>query len=182
MIKTLPKHLKFVHRLITRWLAPLWPLLVVTWVSCYLLPVPGKKVGLPRTGGEFYPFSSFPMYSTNEEKTYMVFLTDDEGNPIGAQAVFGVRTSSLKKDYHRELNELARSIGMKQYDMSPEEKEPAARDTLEYLIHERAPDRAKASGLKAVRMVDRRIFWRKGKLVHEDGVVGRVEIPSGEDA
>lgn len=152
--------------------SPLLPLLIVTWVSCYLLPVTREQAGPPRTGGEFFPLSSFPMYSSNGEKTYMVYLTDGDGNPIAAQKVFGVRTSSLKKDYDRELSKLGGST----YDKTVEEKEPAGRSTLEYLVRDRAADRARDSGLKAVQLVDMRIYRREGRLVKESEVVARVEI------
>lgn len=168
--------LKRYHQKLTNGFAPMLPLIIVTLVSCYWLPVVGKKVGIPRAGGEFYPLSSFPMYSTPQPRAYLVYLVDGEGNEIGSQTAFGVRVSSLTKDYHRELNQLDKK-GKSQYDLNAEQKTPAGQDVLEHLVFKRSPERAKQSGLKAVQMVDRRLYLRNGKIEVVEHIVGRVEIP-----
>ena len=38
---------------------------------------------------ENYPFSHFPMYSRNSEKTYVIYITDGKDRPIVYREQFG---------------------------------------------------------------------------------------------
>lgn len=174
-MKGLPEILRKRYRQFALGLAPLLPLMIVTLVSVYLLPVDGKDYEPPRAGGEFFPLSSFPMYATFDPKTYLVFLEDGEGNPVGVEAVLGLRSSALKKDYDRELRRLQDRIGKKHWEMSADEKKPAALDTLNHIVREYG-DRHTAAKLTALELIDRRIFLRDGELVFETESIARIEI------
>ncbi len=142
------------------------PLLVAFTVVCvFCLP-----------GGEFFPLSSFPMYSRNKAKSYMVYLRDGEGNPIGSQRSLGVRTGHLKKDYERELNRLVDQFGISDYEMSAEQRRPAAENVLRYLVTRRAPERAAGLGTDAIELVDVRIERKEGRIKLREEVVGRVPV------
>lgn len=52
---------------------------------------------------EFYPFSSFPMYSKFSANPSYLYLTDAEGAPIACQARLGIRASEIKKIYDKEV-------------------------------------------------------------------------------
>ena len=49
---------------------------------------------------ENYPFSNFPMYSSFNNRTYYLYLTDARGNPIKTRQ-FGLSSSGLKKIFDR---------------------------------------------------------------------------------
>ncbi|MFT5468915.1 MAG: hypothetical protein ACI8UO_004028 [Verrucomicrobiales bacterium] len=159
-----PEKIKSRYRQFALGLAPLLPLIVITLISVYLLPVDGKDYEPPRAGGEFFPLSSFPMYSTIDPQTYMVYLTDAEGKPIGAQAVFGIRTSAIKKNYDKKLRRLEGKLGKKHWKMTPDEKAPAALETLEFIFREYGSKGEEASETASIALVDMRIYWRDGNL------------------
>ncbi len=57
---------------------------------------------------ENYPFSNFPMYSSFNNRTYYLYLTDALGKPIKTRQ-FGLSSSGLKKIFDRyRRQELAR--------------------------------------------------------------------------
>jgi hypothetical protein len=49
---------------------------------------------------ENYPFSNFPMYSSFNNRTYYLYLTDAQGNAIKTRR-FGLSSSGLKKIFDR---------------------------------------------------------------------------------
>ncbi len=55
---------------------------------------------------EFYPLSSFSMYSTFSDNPFCVYLTDGSGKMLGSLTQLGVFASDLKKTYERELKEI----------------------------------------------------------------------------
>ncbi|MEO8440004.1 MAG: hypothetical protein ABI540_07250 [Spartobacteria bacterium] len=61
---------------------------------------------------ENYPFSNFPMYSSFNNRTYFLYLTDAEGEAIQTRQ-FGLSSSGLKKIFdryrRRELDRFKRS-------------------------------------------------------------------------
>lgn len=158
----------------------LWLVVFFTVWCVYLLPVDDRSSAGDVTlgvGGEMFPFSSFPMYSRNKSKSYIVYLRDDQGNPVGTEGALGVRSSVLKKDYDAELKKIKKATGIKSdYSMTPEQKRPAAESMLKYLITERSPDRVKALGTTSLELVDLRIIRKDGKLTKDEAVVGKVVI------
>lgn len=49
---------------------------------------------------ENYPFSNFPMYSSFSSKTYFLYLSDADGQPLKTRE-FGLSSSGLKKIFDR---------------------------------------------------------------------------------
>ena len=61
---------------------------------------------------EFYPFSSFSMYSDFSDSTYYIWLADQDGKPFPARALNSrgnISTSQIKKIYARKLDVLKNS-------------------------------------------------------------------------
>ena len=83
---------------------------------------------------EFFPFSSFPMYSGFSPRPFVVYVADGEGKPFAANHDFLVRTSILKKDYERRLKAIKKETGVSLEDLTPEEKRPAGEATLHHLV------------------------------------------------
>jgi hypothetical protein len=52
---------------------------------------------------ENYPFSHFPMYSRNSEKTYVVHITDGEDKPIVFRQQFGRSVIRVKKIFDKAV-------------------------------------------------------------------------------
>ena len=63
-------------------------------------PRDGKKY--PR--GEFYPLSSYPMYSSFRGRDYYFYLADGEGEAVPCKA-FGITAPKLKKRFKSELKD-----------------------------------------------------------------------------
>jgi hypothetical protein len=81
---------------------------------------------------ENYPFSNFPMYSSFNNRTYYLYLTDAQGKPIKTRQ-FGLSSSGLKKIFDRyRRQELARfqKSGSERVRLA---EESAARLLLNYL-------------------------------------------------
>ena len=83
--------------------------------------------------GEFYPFSSFPMYSKFDDRTYLVFLKNAEGDPLPTVPAMGMPASAMKKRYGAELKELKKKYKGSHFDWSTEQKTEAGEATLAYL-------------------------------------------------
>eukprot|EP01102_Stenamoeba_stenopodia_P000140 TRINITY_DN10107_c0_g1_i1.p1 TRINITY_DN10107_c0_g1~~TRINITY_DN10107_c0_g1_i1.p1 ORF type:complete len:628 (+),score=112.24 TRINITY_DN10107_c0_g1_i1:160-2043(+) len=63
-----------------------WKFMVLLLIICYNIQ-------------EFYPFSHFPMYASNNEETELLFVTDYEDHALPFLTYFATRTTSLKKYY-----------------------------------------------------------------------------------
>ncbi len=83
---------------------------------------------------EFFPFSSFPMYSGFSPRPFVVYVADAEGTPLAANHEFGVRTSILKKVYEGKLKAIKKASGVSLEKLTPEQKRPAGEATLHHLV------------------------------------------------
>ncbi len=80
--------------------------------------------------GEQYPFSNFPMYSNMEDHTYLLYITDENGQPIPLMTAYGMRTSILKKFFHTEARKIAKKSGKSMSTMDPQAFEPAGQAAI----------------------------------------------------
>ena len=117
---------------------------------------------------EFYPLSSFPMYSKFDERTYLTYLRGPDGKALGTVPAVGMYSSQLKKRYGAELNDLKEKYKGSHYDWSIEQKTEAGRATLEWLKTERETKLP-----ENVELVDLRIFLKNGEIVREEQVVAK---------
>jgi hypothetical protein len=90
---------------------------------------------------EFYPLSSFPMYSKFSSNPIYVYLTDVNDDPIACHKRLGVLASELKKKYDKELRIVAKREGTTSISkLAPRLKAEAGMVTLRWLRKERATE------------------------------------------
>ena len=117
---------------------------------------------------EFYPLSSFPMYSKFDNRTYICYLRDADGNELPTVKSTGIYASELKKRYGDELKNLKKEQDYKgsHFDWTTERKAEAGSEALAYLKEfEKVPQN--------VELIDRRLYLRNGKIEFEESVVGK---------
>lgn len=83
---------------------------------------------------EFYPLSSFPMYSSFSPATNYVYLTNAEDAPLPAYPMTGSVSSALKKAYLDHLRQLKAKLKIPMHRMTPEQKKPAGDALLAELL------------------------------------------------
>lgn len=138
----------------------LWPLIILTWISVYALPDDEEPYEFPEIGGEFFPLSSYPMYSKNGSWTYLVYITDENGEPIPTETKLGRRTSSLKKIYAARLKKIQKSLDLGSIrDLTVEQKAPAGQEVLRHLAVENqiSSIMTRQTGAKELRLMEIRI-------------------------
>jgi hypothetical protein len=119
---------------------PFKTLLVMGLLSFVLVDYPPLKLTFAHTKdmvkkAEFYPLSSFSMYSTFSETPFLVFITDGAGQKIAIDSALKTHASELKKNYEMRLKALKKqgSLPGKLTDLPLAIKAEAGRDTLELL-------------------------------------------------
>lgn len=141
-----------------------WPVLWVTTTLCLLI-------------GENYPFSNYPMYATFSDATYMVYITDQDGKPIPVFDTFGMRTSILKKIYHKEALKALRRNRRRMQQLEAEHLAEAGHVALVRLVSHRndmAPHR-----YQALNLVHLNIVMEEGKIVRKPMTVATMTLASG---
>src|SRR5215470_18604861 len=84
--------------------------------------------------GEWYPFSSFPMYSRFAPQAWYVFVTDGSDQVVPTQPYFGVSAMPLRRMFE------TRALALRAAGASVQEAETqAAVDLLRYLRAEARP-------------------------------------------
>jgi hypothetical protein len=119
---------------------PFKTLLATGLLSFVLVDYPPLKLSFAHTKdmvkkAEFYPFSSFSMYSTFSETPFLVFVTDGTGQKIAIDTALKTHASELKKTYEVRLKALKKRAFLdgRLTDVPMELKAEAGRDTLELL-------------------------------------------------
>lgn len=131
-------------------------------------------MGLCWIAGEFYPFSSFPMYSKFDDRTYLVYLKSADGEPLPTVETISMVSSQLKKRYGAELHELKPVYGGSHYDWTTEQKRAAGEQTLAYLRDTFAPAAFADGALDGLLLVDVRLEIRDGKLETSEATIARL--------
>ena len=90
---------------------PFKTLLVMGLLSFVLVDYPPLKLTFAHTKdmvkkAEFYPLSSFSMYSTFSETPFLVFITDGAGQKIAIDSALKTHASELKNTYEMRLKAL----------------------------------------------------------------------------
>ena len=138
--------------------------MVLAMAACYLAK-------------EFYPLSSFPMYSKFDDRTYLAYVKSAEGNPLATVPTFHlVASAELKKAYGNELEKLKKQYKGSHFDWSVEQKRAAGEATLAYLRDTRSPEAFKDDKLAGLQLVDLRIFLVNGKLTTSEEVVAQLPV------
>jgi len=153
-----------------RGLTSLTPL-IVAMLLCWV-------VGRSEKGdkdAEFYPLSSFPMYSKFDDKTYLTYLKASDGTPLGTVPAVNMVASQLKKRYGDELDDLKKQHKGSHFDWSVEQKGPAGLATLQYLRDTHSPGSFAEGKLKGVRLIDVRLFLKDGRITREEQEVAQLD-------
>lgn len=84
--------------------------------------------------GEEYPFSNFPMYSKLDDESDVLFITDQQDQPLPIQILFGTSSSTQKKVYMAELRRICNAHQRDSREALPEEQRQAGEKMLEKLM------------------------------------------------
>jgi hypothetical protein len=131
-------------------------------------------MGICYLAGEFYPLSSFPMYSKFDDRTYLVYLKNSGGSPLPTVPTISMVSSQLKKRYGAELEVLKEKHKGSHFDWSVEQRREAGDLTLKYLEDTFAPQAFEGGKLDGVRLIDVRIRMEDGKLTKTEQMVGQL--------
>jgi hypothetical protein len=128
--------------------------------------------------GEFYPFSNFPMYSSFEPDTYLVFITDLEDKPLPISTVFATSASDVKKTYDRKLGELKPRApkGTRKVNLPAPLKKEAADATLAALVKRVSPS-PHLAGKTGLRLHQVDIHYDGDQLSQRSTPVGEISLP-----
>ena len=148
------------------------PLIALVLLTAWLIPRLTRKTEKP---GEWYPFSNFPMYSSFEDFTYYVFVTDLHDKPIALSAVFGASTSNVKKAYDRKLTNSKKASGSKlrRTDLPLEIRSVAAREVLT-LLAANAAKQPEVRALGGLRLHQVDIGFSDGAMTKKTAAVGEI--------
>lgn len=119
---------------------PFKTLLVFGILSFVLVDYPPLKVYLASDSdmvkkAEFYPLSSFSMYSTFSETPFLVFITNSSGDKVAIDSSLKTHASELKKTYEIRLKALKKKLSLpgKITDLPMDVKAEAGQETLTLL-------------------------------------------------
>lgn len=130
-------------------------------------------MGLCYLSGEFYPLSSFPMYSKFDDRTYLVYLKSRDGKALPSVATVSMVSSQVKKRYGAELEDLKEFYSGSHFDWTADQKREAGKKTLRYLSETFAPQAFADGKLDGVRLIDVRVRMKDGKLETSEEEVGQ---------
>ncbi len=99
---------------------------------------------------EQFPFSNFPMYSRISEEADVVFVTDQDDQPLPMKALFKTSSATSKKMYKKELAEITNPLGRDSELATAEERRQAGAEVLD-LLNGRLVQRAVPEGVTALR-------------------------------
>ncbi len=146
---------KNVTTTLRRWLAPLAAFFGVV-LGCLALE-------------EEYPFSHFPMYSRFPSQSYYLYIADGAGEPLPLQKMTHIVTSRLKKPFDRMLRDVAKEVGTRKSQLSPEQCEGAGEDTLQQLFkNSPAFGQTALRDASPVRLYRARIVMEEGKITEPE--------------
>lgn len=125
---------------------------------------------------ENYPFSHFPMYSNFTDYDYVVYVADQNGDPLPLEYVsLGTRTARLKKQYNTFINDIRKTIKNqdgstpRKQDLSVEQRRPAGEKALGWLwrtIQSKSTDRLE--GVTELQIYQIPIYRENGRIVAPD--------------
>jgi hypothetical protein len=144
-------------------------------LMAFLIPWLTRKTDKP---GEFYPFSNFPMYASFTPDTYLVYITDQNDQPIPIKTLLGTSASDVKKTYDQKLNDLKSRApkGVRRAQLPLPLKNEAANATLQ-AVASKIDLAAKLPDVKALRLYQTDISYRDDLLQQATERVGEISLP-----
>jgi hypothetical protein len=125
---------------------------------------------------EFYPLSSFPMYSAFTDRTYYVYVTDGGGEPLGFTTTFGTRAADVRKFYSARLRDTKEATGTDIGEMSPGDKREAGDAALRHLVEVLWRDRPGDPGFGALQLHEVVIEKAPGRVTSTEQLVGALTL------
>jgi hypothetical protein len=166
-------------------LLPFKTLLLVVFLCYVKVQREPLSVALDTTA-EFYPLSSFPMFSTFADNARYVHLADGEGEPV-LPSVYNSSTGSLSKSYRKYLLKEKKKKGQTFDELALLQRRAAGDQLLRDLRESVAPaafENGTKQHLRLYEVVLRRDA--EGKLVREREMVGEyvgtLAVTGGVDA
>ena len=127
---------------------------------------------------EFYPLSHFPMYSEFGSYDYVLFLADQDGNPLPLEILTdGIRTARLKKKFNGELGKVRDQIGKQKgkkpdkEDMTAEQMAPAGKTALDWVVTRLGETRKLPASVTTVKLCHVGISYNDGKILRSEPAV-----------
>ena len=131
---------------------------------------------------ENFPFSHFPMYSSFSDYSYYIYFTDGKGEPVPILDLSGHKTSGLKKIYDKRLEKdrekmEKEGVAIEGFRfMTREQREPAAKYTLQWIYDNTKENRKAALGARRpLRLHHMHLRYEAGKTVEESEFIA--ELP-----
>lgn len=148
---------------------------VIVVLMAFVIPWLTRKTDKP---GEFYPFSNFPMYASFSRDTYLVYITDENDQPIPIKTSLATSASDVKKTYDRKLNDLKSRApkGVRRAQLPLPLKNEAANATLQAVVSKVDPQ-TKIPGVKALRLYQTDISYHDDVLQQSTQRVGEITLP-----
>lgn len=116
---------------------PFGTLVTLGALSFVLVDYPPLRIRYVHTpemvrSAEFYPLSSFSMYSTFSDQPFTVYVTHHD-EPVAIEHTLKSHASELKKTYEAKLKALRAKRGGRILDLPAADREEAGRETLRLL-------------------------------------------------
>ncbi len=114
---------------------------------------------------EQFPFSNFPMYSNFDAEASVVYIANQQGQPIGMDETFRSGSSTAKKAYKKELGKIVKPRDPNA-DTTAEERGKAGAIVLGDWFANMKRDKLPA-GTTAIRLYRRNFELKNGKLLDD---------------
>ena len=112
---------------------------------------------------EQFPFSNFPMYSNINDEADVVYVTNQNDEPLAMKALFKTSSGTAKKSFNTELKKLTNPHGRPSEEATPLERAQAGKTLLDMLVS-RLEKPVLPQGTTALR------FYRRTFKAGESGV------------
>jgi hypothetical protein len=148
-------------------------------LMAFVIPEGMKALRMEKPG-EWYPFSNFPMYATFTADTYLVFITDQDDQPLPIKHLLGTAASDVKKTYDRKLAQLKSRgpKGARKLDLPLDLRREAGAETLLAVV-KTIPDAAKLpASTTALRLHEVTLSYQEGRIHQGATAVGEIPFPA----
>lgn len=128
-----------------------------------------------------FPLSDFPMYGDFPDRTYYVYIADEEDRPLPLFELYGYRTTFLKRVYNRKLKGVVRELEKageeaEEHLLTPEDLRPAGTATLRWLVESDRRHRPPEEQPRLLRLKHVVVIQEGDQLVRRVMDVGEVQL------
>lgn len=128
---------------------------------------------------EEYPFSNFPMYSNFHNDAIVVWIGDQDGDPIATSHYFGLRCAAIKKILKARAKAIDGRMRAEGLEVPSKEAlmKPAAAELLEELWKGRRDDRLETDQITELRFMEQTIVFENNQLNESERELARMPLP-----